>query len=61
MQAASFWTYKNFDVFAASRNISGIRWYCRTGSGMTLKAETKQGMRMLINDHLSKHSKFLGQ
>lgn len=46
------WTYRNFDVFPADRNSSGIRWYCRTGEGITLKSDTKSEMRVLINEHI---------
>lgn len=42
------WTYKGIDVFPADRNSSGIRWYARTQNGI-LKADTKQGMKQLIN------------
>ncbi len=43
------WRYKGVDVFAADRNSSGIRWYARMGSVPTLRADTKQSMRQLIN------------
>ena len=46
------WTYKGIDVFPADINSSGIRWYARMGIGITLRADTKQGMRELINHNL---------
>lgn len=50
------WTYKGFDVFPADRNSSGIRWYCRTGSGEgILRADSKDGMKELINEFIKKH------
>lgn len=44
------WIYKGIVVFGADRNGSGIRWYARNGSGLTLRADTKAGMRRLITD-----------
>lgn len=45
------WTYKGIDVFGADLNASGIRWYARTPNG-TLRADTKESMRHLINEYL---------
>jgi len=42
------WTYKGIDVFQADSNSSGIYWYARY-NGETLRADTKQSMRELIN------------
>ena len=39
------WTYKNFTVFPAPLNGSGLRWITKGG----FKAVTKEGMRRLIN------------
>lgn len=47
------WTYKGFDIFQADRNSSGIRWYVRTEQGI-LRSDTKQGMKALINELLSR-------
>jgi hypothetical protein len=44
------WTYKGIDVYRADVNSSGIRWYARTSAG-TLRADTKAGMRDLINHY----------
>lgn len=50
----TMWTYKGFNIYPAERNSSGIRWYCYDGSGICKKAETKEGMRSLINENLDK-------
>ena len=42
------WRYKGITVYRAAMNASGIRWYARIGTGQTLRANTKQGMRELI-------------
>jgi hypothetical protein len=44
------WTYKGVNVFPASVNASGIRWTARCNLGFALKADTKQGMKQLINE-----------
>ena len=44
------WEYKGVTVLPADRNSSGIRWTANAGIGCTLKADTKAGMRELIND-----------
>lgn len=41
-------TYKGHDIFPADFNASGIRWYCRTDSGI-LRSDTLAGMRELID------------
>ena len=41
------WTYKGIDIYPAERNSSGIRWYSRNPH---LRADTKAGMRQLINE-----------
>jgi hypothetical protein len=46
------WTYKGINVCCAALNSSGIRWYARLPSGDALRADTKQGMKQLINQHL---------
>jgi hypothetical protein len=53
------WTYKGIDIFPADRNASGIRWCSRDTSGIPaappiLRADSKQGMRDLINHYLSR-------
>lgn len=53
--ADKMWTYRGVDVYPADRNSSGIRWYARMGIGYTLRADTMQGMRQLINKHVVKH------
>lgn len=52
-----FWTYKGITVFPARSNGSGIRWNANAGVGLTLKADTKQGMKDLINEHLNQRGK----
>ena len=44
------WTYKGVTVYPADLNSSGIRWYARTGAGICLRADTKQGIRALITE-----------
>lgn len=44
------WTYKGIDIFPADFNSSGIRWMAWTDWG-TLRADTKTGMRGLINHY----------
>lgn len=44
------WEYKGVVVFPAGLNSSGIRWSANAHVGMTLRADTKQGMRELITE-----------
>lgn len=44
----TMYTYKGFNIFKSDFNASGIKWYCRTNSGI-LRADTLAGMRKLIN------------
>ncbi len=47
------WTYKGFTVWPAARNSSGIRWYAMFIPGIgTVRADTKQGIRQLINEYV---------
>jgi hypothetical protein len=48
------WTYKGIDIFPAARNPMGIRWYAHLTRGPMLRADSKQGMRDLINRYLSR-------
>jgi len=56
------WTYKGVDIYPAGRNMSGLRWTAtiaddRRFSESTppnLMADTKQGMRELINHYLGR-------
>lgn len=41
-------TYKGVNIYPASPNNSGIRWYAHGKAGF-LRADTLQGMRELIN------------
>lgn len=43
------WVYKGVDVYPASSNSSGVRWYARTDYGI-LRADTRDGMKQLIRD-----------
>ena len=52
------WTYKGINVYRADANASGIRWYSRINWDdypPILRADSKAGMRALINDVLSAH------
>lgn len=40
-------TYKNVDIYKASPNSSGIRYYARTSRGI-LRADTLAGIKNLI-------------
>jgi hypothetical protein len=42
-------TYKNIDIYLSSTNYSGIRYYTRQ---LNLRAQTLQGMKRLINNHI---------
>lgn len=48
------WKYKRVNVYPATLNSSGIRWYAREGWGYTLRADTKEGMRQLIRKQLDR-------
>lgn len=48
------WTYRGINVYPADRNASGVRWIASTGSGMKLRADTKEGMRQLIRSSKAK-------
>ncbi len=48
------WEYKGVMILPANFNGSGIRWTANAHVGYTLKADTKQGMRELITEALSK-------
>lgn len=43
-------TYKGYNIFRADPNSFGIRWYCRIGNYRTLRADTLQGIKNLINN-----------
>lgn len=43
------WTYKGVNVYPAPVNSSGVRWTANVEIGVTLRADTKQGMRAVIN------------
>jgi len=45
------WLYKGVAIFPATINGSGIKWTANAGYGHTLRADTKQNMRELINQH----------
>lgn len=49
-------TYKNFTIYPCEYNASGMRYYAHTNNG-TLRADTLQGIKNLINNHLLKESK----
>lgn len=51
MKLPKSWTYKGVYVMPATRNASGIRWAAHA-NGAWLRADTKEGMRRLINDAL---------
>tara|TARA_R110000868_G_scaffold188768_3_gene431546 strand:+ start:9030 stop:9182 length:153 start_codon:yes stop_codon:yes gene_type:complete len=40
--------YMGVNIYRASLNSSGIRWYASTGSGWVLKADTLDGIKALI-------------
>ena len=44
------WEYKGIMIFPADRNAYGIRWTANSHKGLTLRSDTKQGMKDLIND-----------
>lgn len=46
------WAYKGVFVQPHNFNSSGMRWMARMSWGGTLRADSKQGMRELINDVL---------
>lgn len=43
------WNYKGVNVYRSALNASGIRWHALAGRGGFLRADTKSGMRELIN------------
>ena len=47
-----YYIYRNVTIYPASRNSSGIRWTAMTGDGITLRADTLEGMRQLIRERL---------
>ena len=47
------WRYKGFDIYPHDFNSMGLRWYARSPWGL-LRADTKDGMRELINNELQK-------
>ena len=59
-------TYKNYDIFDADPNASGIRYYCRFQEydrynhiePITLKADTLQGIKNLINQRIEKNKQY---
>lgn len=44
--------YRGIVIARAGRNASGIRWYARTGAGVTLRADTLRGIMALVRDAL---------
>lgn len=63
MKTQHIWNYKGVTVFPASLNSSGIRWcassieirWCALRPGnITLRSDTKQGMRELIRNEYGK-------
>jgi hypothetical protein len=51
------WTYKGVNVYPADMHWSGIRWYARVPWDDTpiLKAYSKESMKRLITESLTKH------
>lgn len=41
-----------FTIFPADLNSSGIRYYSRTGEGITLRADTLPNIKWMIRDYL---------
>jgi len=60
-------TYKGYDIHPASPNASGIKYYCRVQEAdiynqipsRTLKADTLQGIKYLINQRIEKLKKYI--
>jgi hypothetical protein len=50
------WAYRGINVYPADRNSSGFRWTAITGSGLKLKADTKDGMKQLIRSSKARRS-----
>jgi hypothetical protein len=48
------WTYKGIDVYPHDHNTMGLRWDARSPWGR-LRADSKQGMKSLINQALRVH------
>lgn len=44
--------YMGFTIFPADLNSSGIRYYSRTGEGITLRADTLPNIKWMIRDYL---------
>lgn len=51
------WTYKGLDIWPHDRNSMGLRWYAYSLWDDTpkLRADSKAGMRALINEALKAH------
>lgn len=49
--------YRNVVILPADRNSSGIRWTANMGIGITLRADSLQGMRELIREVLKPGTK----
>jgi hypothetical protein len=48
------WKYKGFYIYPTYAPVSsGHRWYCLSGRGGYLRADTKAGIRRLINEQLA--------
>ncbi len=48
--------YKGFNIYPADLNSSGIRYYCRTGEGITLRADTLNNIKWMIRNYLFEQS-----
>ena len=44
--------YKDHDIFTCDKNASGMKYYTRTSKGI-LRADTLQGIKILINEELT--------
>lgn len=49
--------YRDVVILPADRNSSGIRWTANVGIGITLRADTLQGIRELIREALGEKRK----
>lgn len=49
--------YMGVSILSAGPNSSGIRWNANMGIGITLKADTLQGIKELIRYHKQKEKK----
>lgn len=56
--ARKFWTYKGFDISPYSRqpNPAGFRWETHTYDEGFMYAQSKTGMRELINEYLERQA-----